>query len=92
MEPSDEEEFEVILGPGMTFAISVLKHRLRLITVSIQQFHELSREFMHLFFFSEPDSFVSWTKTEEEVSLIIDEVPSPWVPRVWVRVRVMQGQ
>ena len=81
-DPLDEEELEVTLGPGMTFAVSVLKHQLRLITVEIQQFQEMSREFMHLFFFSPPDSFVSWTKAGGEVSLIIDEATLQKCPQL----------
>ena len=61
------DEFDVSLGPNMTFAISVYEHRLLLISVSLERFHELCREFTQLFFFSGPDTFLSWTKTAEEV-------------------------
>merc|ERR1712086_722247 len=74
------DEFDVSLGPNMTFAISVYEHRLLLISVSLERFHELCREFTQLFFFSGPDTFLSWTKTAEEVSLIIDEPTLQTVP------------
>ena len=67
-------EFEVQLGPGMTFAITEYPHLLTLCSIPVERYHELAREFTQLFLFSKEDAFISWTKTEAEVSLIVDEV------------------
>ena len=69
MSSHQEESFEVELGPQMKFEISIYKHPLRLISLPLDRFHDLAREFMQLFFFSPPDAFISWTKTAEEVAL-----------------------
>jgi len=76
------DDFDVQLGPGMTFAISVYPQPLRLVSVPLARFHELSREFMHLLFFSPASAFISWTKTEGEVSLIVDEATLRQTPEL----------